>query len=284
MGGAPDLFAYSDYRTFLRDVVKGRKLENSKYSLSHLAKSLGFSSHSGLAMVLNGNRSLRSPYLDKCIRHLKLNLKQQLYFEALVRAGKISSVKKRALLRELQFYNSMWETPNLEDGIRLIDLGIVQQVMSLRRCHLTLSDIHRYFRYPLEKAKIQEILDWLVSKEYAESSPLGYRIINTDMIVQDEKVNTSMKQFHKDCLQFATSALYSDSLDRREFQTYMVTMDTKKIGAMKERIKKFTLELINEFESELESDTIVQFHFNLFEMIHQGDLSKKGKQDEKMLH
>ncbi|HAR41749.1 MAG TPA: hypothetical protein DCS07_03835 [Bdellovibrionales bacterium] len=261
----PNIFEYQDYRKFLREVIGARRKNRGGYSIADFAKALGFSSHAGLAMVLNGQRELRSPYVEACIRSLKLSLRQQLYFEAMIRADRLSAAKRRALLQEIDSHSATWEPPATQDGIRLIDFFLVQQILSLCRGYVSIDKIISQFRYGVEKKTIQGALDWMIDKKYAERSPQGYRINKSILMVQDEKPNASGKQFHKDCMTLAHSALDTDALENREFQTYLVTVDSRKIPEMKKWIKKLVLEAIAEFETELDGDTVVQMHFNLFE-------------------
>lgn len=262
----PSIFSYHDYRQYLKDVYAYRRKLDPTYNLVKFAKALGFSSHSGLAMILTGKRELRSPYIDKLVKHLKLSIRQQLYLEAMIRAVPLSAQKRRVLLQEIDQQAGMWEPPALQDGIRLIDFFIVQQVLALYRGFVPLQTIQKHFRYRIQQKDLIAVLQWMHNKQYIESSPLGFRIQQSILTLQDETPNASGKQFHKDCLSLAATALESDSIEKREFQTYLFTLDSSRIPQLKSHIKKLVLEAISEYECELEGDTVLQLHFNLFEI------------------
>lgn len=267
----PNLFDYQDYRAWLKELIQARQRADASFTLAHFAKAIGFSSHAGLAMVLTGKRELKDPYLEKCSRFLKLNFKQRLYFEAMVRAGSLSPEKRRALLRETEFYTSNWAPPEPAEGMRLIDFGIVQQVLALHRGHVKPARIQAYFRYEIAPAELKAILDYMLAKGYVSQSPEGYRVNKSVLLIPDEIPNASGKQLHKDCLRLAAQALDEDPIDAREFQTYLLTVDSKRIPEMKKKIKKLVIEAISEFEDELDGDTVVQAHFNLFQMTRRND-------------
>lgn len=262
----PNVFEYQDFRAYLRDVLDARRRSDPNHTLARFAKSLGFSSHAGLAMVLARKRELHDPYLERCVRALKLNFKQRLYFEAMVRTGKLSPEKRRALLRETEFYTSAWTPPEPGEGMRLIDFGIVQQVLALHRGYVTLPRILSYFRYEISPKEVKRVLAYMQERGYVEESPAGFRVNKSVLLIPDEVPNASGKQLHKDCLRLAVQALEEDPLDAREFQTYLLTVDSRRIPEMKRKIKKLVIEAISEFEDELDGDTVVQAHFNLFEM------------------
>lgn len=262
----PDIFEYQEYRAYLKDVLKVRQNTRSGYSLVKFAKALGFSSHSGLAMVLTGKRELRGQYIDGCVRDLKLSIRQQLYFEAMVRSGASSLPERRALLREMEFHATKWEPPVLQEGIRLLDFFLVQQILSLYRGGMPVSTIVQQFRYAVKRAEVEAVLAWMLERGYVEKIGSGWRIRKSVLMVKDEVPNASAKQFHKDCMTMAAAALDNDPIDARECQTYLFTVDSKRIPEMKQWLKKLVLEAIAKFEDELEGDTVVQTHFNLFEM------------------
>ncbi|OFZ20479.1 MAG: hypothetical protein A2X94_10730 [Bdellovibrionales bacterium GWB1_55_8] len=271
----PSIFDYDDYRAYLRDVLGERRKAKRGYTIAQLSKSLGFSSHAGLAMVLTGKRELRGEYIEKCVKNLKLSLRQQLYFEAMIRADRLSTSKRKALLQEIELRSTKWEPPASCEGVRLIDFFLVQQILSLFRGYVPLDVVQRHFRYQVDKRDVEGVLSWMIERKFVEKSPLGYRINRSVLMVQDEMPNASGKQFHKDCLAMAASALDSDAIEDREFQTYLVTVDSGRIPEMKRWLKKLVLEAISEFETELDGDTVMQMHFNLFEMSNR--VAARGK-------
>lgn len=247
-------------------MLAARKASDEAYTVARFAKALGFSSHSGLAMVLSGQRELGNTYIDRCVKELGLSIQQQLYFEAMVRAGTLSIGKKRALLRELEFHATKWEPPARHQGVRLLDFFLVQQILSLYRGAVDTQTIMDHFRYEVKRSEVLAVLQWMLERGYVEKSPHGWRIQKSVLLVKDEVPNASARQFHKDCWDMARSALDSDPLENREFQTYLFTVNSARIGEMKTWLKKVVLDGIAKFEDELDGDTVMQLHFNLFEM------------------
>jgi uncharacterized protein (TIGR02147 family) len=270
----PDLFQYQDYRRFLRQVLLFRRGKQKQYNLGKMAKAFGFSSHAGLAMVLNGQRDLRPPYLDKAIHNLHLTTHERLYFEAMVRAGVLSEGKRQVLLREVQLLTKTWEPPHQDSGIRLLDYGLVHQILCLHHSFLTIPEIIAYFRYPIHEKTIHQILNFMLERNQiiASEDRQAFRIQTDVLLIKDEAPNVPGQQMHRDGLQLAQNALM-DPIERREFQTFILTMDSRRIAEMKKKMKEMVQKIVAEFETSLDADTVVQLHTHLFEPIHK----TKGK-------
>lgn len=103
----PLVFEFFDYRDYILACLEARKRMNGNYSRREFARSIGFSSDSGLNMVLSRKRELRGSYLDSCIRELNLSRPERLYFEALVRAGRLSESDRTDILGSLRLPEGM---------------------------------------------------------------------------------------------------------------------------------------------------------------------------------
>jgi uncharacterized protein (TIGR02147 family) len=262
----PSVLDYHDYRSYLRDVLQTRQRQDKNYTIAKFAKAIGFSSHSGLAMVLSGKRDLSSSYVDRCVRNLGLSGKQRLYFESLVRVSEQPAASRIAVLKELEFHNTQWNPPAVTEGFRLVDFFLVQQILSLYRDYISIPQIQTHFRYAIKKEEVEMILDWMLARGLVERMGQLYKVQKSRLVVEDEIPHSSGKQLHRDCLKFAAASLDDDPLDDREFQTYLMTVDSSRFPEMKRKIKKMVMDIFSEFETELDSDTVIQFHFNLFQI------------------
>jgi uncharacterized protein (TIGR02147 family) len=266
----PNLFKYQNYRLFIKDFISFKRAQDKNFNMKKLAQILGFSSHAGLAMILSDQRELRPPYLDNCIKYFKFDINQRLYFEAMVRAGTLSPTKSKNLLREVQFLNQTWTPPSMDEGVRLLDYGLTHQILCLHKRFLTISEIQSYFRYNIDTKKLKQILDFMLERNQViksnESEYPHYKIQTDVLLTTDEAPNAPAKQMHSDALNLAINAL-NDDISTREFQTYIFTVNSKDIPSLKQKIKQIVRQAISEFESDLDADTAVQLHFNMFEPI-----------------
>lgn len=270
----PDVFAYSDFRKFLLDFIAHRKTLKRSYSRAQFARSIGFSSESGLNMVLTGKRNLRGPYLDKCVRNLRLSIQERLYFEALIRSADMAPQSRKNLLREIEILSGKWEPPANTGEIRLIDYFLVQQILCLVGNFLSAEEVRSLFRYEISIEEIRSVLDWMREKGFVATKDGKYKAMKSVMTVKDEVPNVSLRRGHTDAFKIAEQALHSDPIEAREFQTYFFTIEKSRLGELKHRIKQMVLDVVSEFETETTASTVVQMHFHLFEAIQSATLER----------
>ncbi len=265
----PDVFAYQDYRKYLKAVFEFKKTVKPGYSLKNFAESLGFSSHSGLAMILSGQRNLRQPYLDKCIKCLKLSLKQRLYFEAMVNTDGLSPSRRRQLNRNMEFLKSTWSLPDTPSIPSLFDFGQVHQLLCLYRRYMSPDEILNELSFIEDKKYLMRILNYMLDRDIVKRSPIGhFKIEKAVLIAEDEVPSTSARQMHHECLDRAHTSLESSELEDREFQSYLMTISAKDIPKVKKAIKESVMEIIKKFESDLDGDTIIQVHSHMLELLN----------------
>jgi uncharacterized protein (TIGR02147 family) len=87
-----DLFAYTDYRKYLRDFIDARKESKTSLSLRHYAGKIGLDP-GNLVKILNGERHLSARGIEQAIDYLRLTEREREYFRTLVAFAK---AKKQA--------------------------------------------------------------------------------------------------------------------------------------------------------------------------------------------
>ncbi len=89
------LYAYDDYRVFLKDYFALRKKIRATFTQRYFAKHYGFGSHAFCNFVINGKRNLSSKTLVKFINALELDSAKAYYFENLVFFNQTSEVDEK---------------------------------------------------------------------------------------------------------------------------------------------------------------------------------------------
>lgn len=84
----PNLFSYSNYRTFLKDAYEEkRKTANPQFSYRLFSRLAGFSSPNFIKLVMMGQRNLSTDGVAKVAKALELKVRETRFFEALVSFG-----------------------------------------------------------------------------------------------------------------------------------------------------------------------------------------------------
>ncbi len=79
-----DIYAYSDYRVFLKDYYERKKSGEARYSYRSMAESAGINSSPYYKFVIEGKRNLSKATILKTCIALKLEERETEYFENLV--------------------------------------------------------------------------------------------------------------------------------------------------------------------------------------------------------
>lgn len=262
----PSVFSHENYREFMKSFMKFTKQLDKGFNIARFAKKLGFSSHSGLVMILNGQRELKNPYLERFAILAGLSTKERLYFEILVRGQELSKVKRKKFIRSVELLTDVWQVPHDLKEARLIDYGLVHQVLVLHNKPITAEQIQQYFKYPLESAALSEILQSLVKNKIIQKKPKQKYLILKDVLIMENEVPLgSGKEFHIDAFELAKQSLMKEAPESREFQTFLLSVDSETIPELKKRIKALLYQVLEEFEEKKNPDTSVQVHFNMFE-------------------
>ena len=80
----PDIFAYLDYRQFIKDFAEERKRVNPHFSYRYISQKAGIKSMGFLSMVIKGQRNISEKLIIELAHIFKLNKKDRHYFRSLV--------------------------------------------------------------------------------------------------------------------------------------------------------------------------------------------------------
>lgn len=80
----PNVFAYNDFRQYLKDFIAERKQTSRAFSQRFLLRKLGVTSSGFLANILSGKRNLPNAYVSRLAVALGLTRKPARYFELMV--------------------------------------------------------------------------------------------------------------------------------------------------------------------------------------------------------
>lgn len=94
----PGIYAYHDYRLFLRDAFDSMRAAYPDFNLRSFAAKAGLSSHSFCSAVVNGKRNLTRAAVKKFVKGLGLESNQAEYFHALVAFNQEDEPAKKDVL------------------------------------------------------------------------------------------------------------------------------------------------------------------------------------------
>ena len=133
----PDVFDYSDFRQFLRDIQVFRKSENRAFSHRYISRQVGATSSGWFSNIITGRATLTGTYLVRLSKLLGLKAHERDYFDGLVRfeqAGSVDEknawmerlvgmkgVKPTVISREQFAFFSHWYIPAIRELLLVLD-------------------------------------------------------------------------------------------------------------------------------------------------------------------
>jgi uncharacterized protein (TIGR02147 family) len=271
------LLTYTDYRKFLKDYLKEKKLQNKAFSLKVLADRAGFKARDYILRVMNGTRNLSQSGVCMLSQALRFSEKEADYFTNLVGFnqaktakekgffyGKIASVRKHGLsqkLRSDQFeYLSQWHYSALRSLLPVIDFKDDYAVLG------------RFLDPPLTPGETKKAVQLLLRLGILRQSDSGkYTVPTSSLSTGDDVASVALTQFHRQSLDLARRAL--DYFPGTERDISGVTMSLSRQGFEKireeaRRFRKRAMEIATDDNGE---EGVFQVNIQLF------PLSKRKK-------
>jgi uncharacterized protein (TIGR02147 family) len=266
----------NDYRDVLRSILEERGRKNPRYSLRAFARDLGITP-SRLSDVLKGRYGLSREASHKIAERLGFNSNETEFFCNLAESEHARSQTQRQLAK-----------------IRLKKFtgDSHYQMLQMDTFHLVADWYHMAILELTYLKGFKSNLTWIanalgISRPVAEQAVarlkrLGlltekngvYRATEARSRTPDEVPSDAIKKFHQGILERAIAALYTQSVEDREFRATVVAIPRSKIAEAKIDIRKFQRALGAKLsgrgqpKNETKDDVFV-FSTQLFSLTHQ---------------
>ncbi len=273
----PDIYAYTDYRTFLADYYRTFKDADPEFSFRTMARSMGFTSPNFLKLVIDGEREIGKNSVKKVIEGVGLKKNEARYFSYLVffrkaktildknyYFGLITSLRAAKLVATIQpsqyeYYND-WYTIVVREMVE----GKIASTLDHR-------ELAKKIIPPVLPKQVKKALNTLTRigllsidshKRYRQSASL----INTP----DELNSFVVKKYHCAMIELARKSLDTFPPEKREFSACTVKVSGKGFDTLKRRIQEFREELLQIVDTDDAADRVAQINIQLFPLSQEG--------------
>lgn len=244
-----DIFKYAEFRDFLRDSLKERRLRNSAYSLRAFAKDLDLRS-SHLSEILSGKKGLSLQKGIHVSARLGLQSHEAVRFAELLQIDSLPDDQKKDHVRRLTQPTTNGEYRELaQDAFKaiadwyhyaILEMTVVEGFRNdsqwiARRLGITVDEVHRAVeRLVRLKLLAQKNGKWMKTEK---------GLTTTNNISSE-----AIKQFNR---QIIKKAYHSVSLpvQMRDLSTMTMAIDPARIDEARVLIKEFRRKLCDMFES-----------------------------------
>jgi uncharacterized protein (TIGR02147 family) len=265
----PEIYAYTDYRSFLKDFLESRKAESQGFSHRAVLSKMGISSTGFLANVISGRKNLTPGQAQKLASVLKLRAAEARYFECLVLFTQARSLEeKNAQLKRL-VANQRVETRALTR----------KQLNLFARWHyVVLREMLYFHRLKDDYRKAARMLIPAISAEEAEKAIReleALELIEKDgegvLRQKDAAVTTGneirslqVANFQMEMIELAKSALDRMPTTERDISCMTVTLSMDSFDQVKSEIQSFRKRLSAIAVADAKSDQVFQCNIQFF--------------------
>lgn len=270
----PDVFAYLDYRRFLRDFYIEKKSKGAGFSYRNFSRRAGISAPNYLKLVIDGQRNLSQDMAGKFAGACGLEKRAAQYFVDLVAFNqatpgeeresayrRLTSNKTYREARTLDVhhasYHSEWYIPAIRELAHHDDFRADPEWIACRMWP------------PIKAQEAQKALDVLMALgmlvptegEHGEKSVrLGEALVTTGPELQ----RFHIAQYHRMMMRQASDAIDQVPPHDRDISSLTLCLTPGSIARMKERIQRFRQELLELSALEEHPSQVVQLNMQLF--------------------
>ncbi len=275
----PSVYAYVDYRAFLKDHYNASKKLKPQYSFRYFSRKAGLSSSNFLKLVMEGQRNLGSPTIGKFVKALGLDPDEASFFADLVALDQAETVAERNRAFERVAANRRFRRARRLEGPLFKYLS--------RWYYPAVRELAGRSDFRDDPAWIaKQLLPTITTREARQAlttlRKLGLLVEDgTGRLVRGETSLTTghevrslvVTAYHQQMLERAADAVRTVPPAGRDVSALTVCVKASTVIELKERIRRFREAMLDRCDSETDPDQVFQLCIQLFPMSHAPDES-----------
>jgi len=280
---APDIFAYTDYRIFIKDFFAYMKSIKPYFSYQFFADKAGFKAKSFVHKVINGERSLSQNSLFNIARALNLKGREIHFFEALVHFNESKNAEEREY-----YYSRMLETEPKCTGARLRKNqysyfsrwyhSVVRELVTLISFDDDYKKLAAAVNPPITTKEAKESVELLLELGLIGKNEKSGRYEQTDVYIttRDTVQAVAVNRYQRETMQLALQSHRTTNRNDRDFSTVTVGISEKGFERIRSELKDFRSFIGRIVAEDNPADRIYQCNFQLFPVSNSHTV-RKGK-------
>lgn len=270
----PNVFKYTNFRTFLLDYYYDKKKLSPSFSYNSFSLKAGFKNKGFLYSVIHGNKNLSKSSIIKISRAIGFKSNEAEYFENLVFFNQAIDLLERA------YFCEKLKTVKSTDRA-------IAEVQKTRKDQYAFYSTwyHSAVRSLIDMYPFRDDYAWLAGNLYppitvkqAKRSvklleKLGlieqqkdgiYRVCGRDITTGDEFTSLAVLDFHKEASGLVKHSLDTVPRDRRNITGLTLGISERTYHRICDEIKAFRIKIVNLAHRDHEADRAYQLNFHLF--------------------
>jgi uncharacterized protein (TIGR02147 family) len=279
-----DIYAYDDFRVFLRDSFTERQKQDPDYTYRTFAAEAGFSNPGFLNDVVKGRRKLSTNAVDKVIAGFHLSENEAVYFRLMVSYGQAKDDEERSELFKqilsrrnrskfarinpsLAKYYQDYRYPLVRCAIKACDFrGDYEMLAAFLDPPLPLPDV---------KKTVRELCDWgLVTQDEQ-----GRYTVSSNLVEPPETLMHLIPEMNGEWIKHAFSALRRLPPAKRHISSILCSISDESYLRIQEKLEELRQWVFTVIEQDNNPGRVVQLNIQLFPR-SQGCGAKNGQNQE----
>lgn len=275
----PNIFEYTDYRTYLADYYAEQKAEKPWYSYRVLSQKIGFRSRDFIYRVIRGEKRLSQASIAKVSQGLSHSPEESKWFESLVRFNQAKTAEEKAFY--LEHLRGPHKTAGKKARIRKIadhELALfaewrhvaIRAILDMVPFTDDYTWLSRQLTPPISVHQAKQSVNHLQKLGMIEQDDDGvWRVTDKVISTDDEVQNVFLARFYQSCLRLGSDALQNLPRNERNVAGVTLGISRKRYPEVVKAVARFRRELEELAEKDHDADTVYQFQSLLFPMSRQ---------------
>ncbi len=265
----PEIYQYSDYRIFLKELLEEKKKENRLFSHRAVLQRMGVSSSGFLANVISGRKNLTPDQVQKLSAILKLKAAEARYFECLVLFTQARSLEDRNAQMKRMVANQKVETRALsKKQLNLFSnwhYVVLREMLFFHRLKDDFRAAARMLMPPISTEEVEKAVSELEALDFIAKDAEGiYRQKDSAVTTGDEIRSLQVANFQMETMELAKAALDKLPMHERDISCMTVTLSMESFDQVKSEIQAFRKRISAIAVADKASDQVFQCNIQFF--------------------
>ncbi|HEX2957795.1 MAG TPA: TIGR02147 family protein [Chitinispirillaceae bacterium] len=268
------IYEYTDYREYLKDLIREKKHQKSSYSIRLLSIKSGIKSPGFLSMVLNNKRNITEELAQKIAAALGLGKKEERYFLLMVEYTHTKRIEsKHDILQQMLMLSRTNPVRNLlPDQFDFYDkwyYSVIRELVEVTEVSDSNVDrIAELLEPQLKPREVRQALEILTRLGLIHKNEKGQYKRNDTLVSCGEDVRSVViGKYQTTMIELSSAALQKVPREQRDFSTVTLSIDNSAFLQIKDCCSRFRKEILGIASHVENPDSIFQINIQCFPVL-----------------
>lgn len=265
----PNVFDYTNYRQFLTDYIDYLR-SVGEFSNRKFAQKVGFKSHSHLRLIMNGQRNMSMPTVQKLVKAIGLTKLESKFFQALVSFNQAEDFAiKDELYRELldfQKFRDVRRTAEAEyKYFSNWYIVAILEAIGTMWSHASPKQMAEDLGVPV--SEVEKSLELLEKLGLAKNENGKWQRVDVSLETPSETGNLNIRNYHQEMGLKAIESLDEVAKEERFHTSLTIGLSEQRYQELRKELADLPRKLSAKYSGDRGARGVYQINFQLFPLI-----------------